>query len=309
MIEKSQTLEELANGLFDEMGFQEGDETTFDTEAYRPNHDANIKESALGEQETNTEKPAEKPAERLYAGRFKTVEEMESFIANGGNTEAPKQLVTIESKSEEMPDLSREELITLQEGDDQDGTEWTVGYLQKKMAERNLTDFEMEKLKELDTEGKDLYGSYVAGKTKREVMAELKPTLQPLQERQSKEQYDAFVEKEKAILNTLDNEYAKDELATLKQKTSDPKFIQTVVGQSALGHIISNEFNNGSKATAYKLLLSESKAYMKKQQDQVSQGKKEKSIPADIGSKSPNKKAKAQTIEDAFNDSVEELNF
>jgi hypothetical protein len=304
--EKSQTLEEIAMSLFDEMGVSDTDEGTFSTMDHLPNNDEDS--STLGEQDKNAEPVVDEPkTERLYAGRFKTVEEMEAFVANGAQQQQP--MPQPQPKEDEIPDLTREQLIALHEGDDQDRTSYTIGYLQKKMSERNLTDYELETLKTLDSDGKDLYGSYVASKTKREVMAELQPTLQPIQDRQTEESRAAFIANEKAIFDSLESEYDKSELATLKQKTSNPEFVNKVLSQSALGQIISDTFNRGSKATAYKMLLSESSALLKREQANVVQDKKNKSFPSDIGSKSSGvKKAHAQTIEDAFNDSMEELN-
>ena len=312
---ESQTIEELANGLFDEMGFEDGDELTFDKNSYMPNDET---QQNLGEQDKNTEKSDEqKPpvkkeeaqAERLYAGKFKTVEEMEAAFLQG-NQAQPQQQVQQQAPEEKIPDLDRSLLATLHEQDDADGTNFTVEYLKKKMSERNLSDFEIEKLKELDAGGKDLYGEYVSAKTRREVMAELQPTLKPIQDQQSKEQYDSYVKNEKAIFDALPTEFEKNELATLKQKTSDPKFNEAVMKQSSISHIIEHEFKNGSKATAYKLLLGESKAYLARQTEQVKSDKKAKSFPADIGVKAdPSKRKTAATIEDAFNDSLQELNM
>lgn len=311
--EKSQTLEEIAMSLFDEMGVSDTDEGTFSTMDHLPNNDEDS--STLGEQDKNTDKadtapvikPEQPQPERLYAGRFKTVEEMEAFVANGAQQQ--QQPKPPEVNEEKIPDLDRGLLATLHEQDDADGTDFTAEYLRKKMSERSLSDFEIEKLKELDAGGKDLYGEYVAMKTKREVMAELQPTLQPIQDRQTEESRAAFIANEKAIFDSLEKEYDKSELATLKQKTSSPEFVNKVLSQSALGQIISDTFNRGSKATAYKMLLSESRALLKREQANVVQDKKNKSFPSDIGSKSSGvKKAHAQTIEDAFNDSMEELN-
>ena len=298
-------------GLFDEMGVSDTDEGTFSTMDHLPNNDEDS--STLGEQDKNAEpvvdkqpKADEPKTERLYAGRFKTVEEMEAFVENGAQQQQPRPPETNEEK---IPDLDRGLLATLHEQDDADGTDFTAEYLRKKMSERSLSDFEIEKLKELDAGGKDLYGEYVAMKTKREVMAELQPTLQPIQDRQTEESRAAFIANEKAIFDSLESEYDKSELATLKQKTSNPEFVNKVLSQSALGQIISDTFNRGSKATAYKMLLSESRALLKREQANVVQDKKNKSFPSDIGSKSSGvKKAHAQTIEDAFNDSLEELN-
>jgi hypothetical protein len=172
------------------------------------------------------------------------------------------------------------------------------------MGERNLTDFEIEKLKELDTGGKDLYGNYVALRAKRETLSELD------QSRRNEDSYNAYMEKEKAVLSSLENEFDKTELATLKQKTSDPKFITEVLSKSDIGSVITNEFSNGSKAIAYKMLLRETSKYLSSQKAEINSEKKKKSFPADVGQKADIiKKEKSGSIEDAFNESLQELNL
>lgn len=307
----NQTLEEIANSLFDEMGFKEGDETTFDKGAFMANGEA-IKAKSHGEQEKEENSESSEPVkkeqkeERLYAGKFKTVEEMEAaFLERKEEPPQPKK-----PAEEELPDLTKEELISLHEQDDMDGKSFTAEYLQKKMQTRNLEPFEVEKLKELDVKGEDLYGKYVSLKTKREVMEELRPTLEPIQQKQSKEQYDSFIEREKAVLNSLDTEYEKTELATLRQKTSDPKFVSEVLSNSDMGRIIQNEFQNGSKALAYKMLIRETKQYLSNKDTEQKQKKAEKSFPADVGSTgAAQKKTSAMSIEEAFNDSLQEFNL
>ena len=294
---ESRSLEQLANELFDEMGFKEGDETFVDTKAHLP-AESHGEQTETGK-EPVVEKPVvttkeEQPPQRLYAGKYKTPEEMEAA------------LVELEKPAEKkLPDLTQEELIVLHEQDEQDGKQWTVGYLQKKMVERNLTDFELEKLKELDSAKLDLYGQYVAAKTKREVYSELQPVLKPVQEEQAKRQYDAFVENEKTINDSNKVEFG-EELAELEKKISDPKTIESVLKESPLRDVILNEWNNGSKAMSHKLLLREAKFHFQRQV----QSKKEKSIPADVtGASSARKVDKASTIDDAFDESCRELNL
>jgi len=295
---ESRSLEQLANELFDEMGFKEGDETFVDTKAHLP-AESHGEQTETGK-EPVAEKPVvttkeEQPPQRLYAGKYKTPEEMEAA------------LVELEKPAEKkLPDLTQEELIVLHEQDEQDGKQWTVGYLQKKMVERNLTDFELEKLKELDSAKLDLYGQYVAAKTKREVYSELQPVLKPVQEEQAKRQYDTFVENEKTINDSNKVEFGA-ELAELEKKISDPKTIEAVLQKSPLRDVILNEWNNGSKAMSHKLLLREAKFHF--QQESI-RTKKEKSIPADVtGASSARKVDKASTIDDAFDESCRELNL
>jgi len=301
---ESRSLEQLANELFDEMGYKEGDELTVDLKAHLPNNEATAETS--GEQteagkEPAPEKPTakEEPApQRLYAGKYKTPEEMEAALVELQKPQKPPE-------EKKLPDLTQEELIVLHEQDEQDGKQWTIGYLQKKMAERNLTDFELEKLKELDNAKLDLYGQYVATKTKREVYSELQPVLKPIQEEQAKRQYDNFVENEKTINDSNKIEFG-EELAELEKKISDPKTIESVLQQSPLRDVILNEWNNGSKAMSHKLLLREAKFHFQKQ----IQSKKEKSVPADVtGASSARKVEKAQTLDEAFDESCRELNL
>lgn len=303
---ESRSLEQLANELFDEMGFKEGDECFVDTKAHLPNNEP--AEKSPGEQtEKGKESVAEKPVvttikeeqtpQRLYAGKYKTPEEMEAALVELQNPKKPEE--------NKLPDLTQEELIVLHEQDEQDGKQWTVGYLQKKMVERNLTDFELEKLKELDSAKLDLYGQYVAAKTKREVYSELQPVLRPVQEEQAKRQYDTFVENEKTINDSNKVEFG-EELAELEKKISDPKTIESVLKESPLRDVILNEWNNGSKAMSHKLLLREAKFHFQKQ----IQSKKEKSVPADVtGASSARKVDKAQTLDEAFDESCRELNL
>lgn len=298
---ESQSLEQLADALFDEMGFKEGDEIFVDTKAHMPNVEEEKPEN-LGEQSEQGKEPVAKKEEstpqRLYAGKYKTPEEMESALIE---LERPKQ--PAESK---LPDLTNEELIVLHEQDEQDGKQWTIGYLQKKMIERNLTDFELDKLRELDSSKLDLYGQYVASKTKREVYSELQPVLKPVQDEQTKRQYDAFVENEKSTNESNKVEFGA-ELAELEKKISDPKTIEAVLQKSPLRDVILNEWNNGSKAMSHKLLLREAKFHF--QQESI-RTKKEKSIPADVtGASSARKVDKASTIDDAFDESCRELNI
>ena len=297
---ESRSLEQLANELFDEMGFKEGDETFVDTKAHLP-AESHGEQTETGK-EPVAEKPVvttkeEQPPQRLYAGKYKTPEEMEAALVE---LERPKQ--PVESK---LPDLTNEELIVLHEQDEQDGKQWTIGYLQKKMIERNLTDFELEKLKELDSSKLDLYGQYVASKTKREVYSELQPVLKPVQDEQTKRQYDAFVENEKSTNESNKVEFGA-ELAELEKKISDPKTIESVLKESPLRDVILNEWNNGSKAMSHKLLLREAKFHFQRQV----QSKKEKSIPADVtGASSSRKVEKTGTLEEAFDESCRELNL
>jgi len=297
---ESRSLEQLANELFDEMGFKEGDETFVDTKAHLP-AESHGEQTETGK-EPVVEKPVvttkeEQPPQRLYAGKYKTPEEMEAALVELQNPKKPEE--------KKLPDLTQEELIVLHEQDEQDGKQWTVGYLQKKMVERNLTDFELEKLKELDSAKLDLYGQYVAAKTKREVYSELQPVLRPVQEEQAKRQYDTFVENEKTINDSNKVEFG-EELAELEKKISDPKTIESVLRESPLRDVILNEWNNGSKAMSHKLLLREAKFHFQKQ----IQSKKEKSIPADVtGASSARRVDKAQTLDEAFDESCRELNL
>jgi len=295
---EGQTLEEIASALFDEMGYKDGDELTIDKTAYMTDVNTGSTDSSLGEQETSKESKASEPDRASATERLYTKTEMDQAILESEKKPAP-----VENK---IPDLTPEELILLSEQDDQDKTGFTTEYLKRKMLERNLSEHELEKLKAID-DGADLYGQYIAAKTKREVYSELNPLLAPIQAEQQQRQVADYQKNEKAINDSNDVEFGADELATLRKKISDPKFVEAVIKQSSLGNIILNEWNNGSKAMSHKQLLREAKLYEAK----ITQGKKEKSVSADIGASgnTQRKADKAGTIEEAFDLSVRELNL
>lgn len=288
-----QTIDEIAAACFDEAGVGADDEGTYDARAYsRPLDEAEVKEGS-GEQETGKESEEQNVSEvpeRLYAGKFKTPEEMEAaFLELNKVPEQP------EKKAEAIPDLTRDELTTLSENDQMDNTSYTVEYLRKKMADRDLSDFELEKLKELD--GKDdLYGQYVAARTERQIMAKLKPVIDTVGEESQRKAQEAFIEREKTIDESNKDEFG-DELPILKKKVSDPKFIEEVLAQSPIRNVILNEWDNGSKAMSHKLLLRETKYYVEQQKNR----KMNKSVQADIGGGAALRKIdKASSIDEAF---------
>jgi len=294
MEEKIQTIDEIAAACFDEAGVQDGDEGTYNPKEYTKPLDADADSS--GEQDETSKvaqdgKGVETGApERLYAGKFKTPEEMEAaFLEMQKATEPEKK------ETDSIPDLSRDELTTLSENDDMDKTSYTVEYLRKKMVERDLSDFELEKLRELDGK-EDLYGQYVAAKTERQIMAKLKPVVDTYSEESQRKAEAAFFEREKAIEDSNKDEFG-DELPTLKKKVSDPKFIEEVLSQSPIRNVILNEWDKGSKAMSHKLLLRETKYYVEQQRNK----KINKSVQADVGGGAAQRKMdSASTIDEAF---------
>jgi hypothetical protein len=311
---ENQTLEQIANECFDELGYVEGDDTFIDKNAHMPlTPEQSLADASQGEQDKSKEAPAkvEKPTEeRLYAGEFKTPEEMEkAFIESKKVNTAPPPPPPVK-KEEELPDLNNEELTTLSEQDDQDSTTWVSEYLKKKMATRNLTDFELGKLKELDDGKMDLYGEYIALKTERDILGKLEPVLGPVKQEQAEKNFLAYNENEKAVEESNSVEFGKEELATLKKTVSDPQNIDKVLAQSPMKSIIEHEWQHGSKAMSHKLLLRETKLYLAKEQANINAGKKEKSIPADLGGKPAHVKVeKSSSVEQAFEDSCKEFNF
>lgn len=286
--EEIQTIDEIAAACFDEAGIQDGDEGAYNPQDYTKPLSADVDSS--GEQDETSKEPKQTAAtERLYAGKFKTPEEMEAAFLETQKTTEP------EKKEDAIPDLSREELTTLSENDDMDKTSYTVEYLRKKMGERDLSDFELEKLRELD--GKDdLYGQYVAAKTERQIMAKLKPVVDTVSEESNRKAQEEYFKRESAINNSNTEEFG-DELPTLKKKVSDPKFIEEVLSQSPIRNVILNEWDKGSKAMSHKLLLRETKYYVEQQKNK----KINKSVQADIGGGAAQRKTdSASTIDEAF---------
>lgn len=286
--EEIQTIDEIAAACFDEAGIQDGDEGAYNPQDYTKPLSADVDSS--GEQDETSKEPKQTAAtERLYAGKFKTPEEMEAAFLETQKTTEP------EKKEDAIPDLSREELTTLSENDDMDKTSYTVEYLRKKMSERDLSDFELEKLRELD--GKDdLYGQYVAAKTERQIMAKLKPVVDTVSEESNRKAQEEYFKRESAINNSNTEEFG-DELPTLKKKVSDPKFIEEVLSQSPIRNVILNEWDKGSKAMSHKLLLRETKYYVEQQKNK----KINKSVQADIGGGAAQRKTdSASTIDEAF---------
>jgi hypothetical protein len=287
--EEIQTIDEIAAACFDEAGIQDGDEGTYNPQDYTKPLSADADSS--GEQDEASKEPKQTTApERLYAGKFKTPEEMEAAFLETQKTTEPEK-----KETDSIPDLSREELTTLSENDDMDKTSYTVEYLRKKMSERDLSDFELEKLRELD--GKDdLYGQYVAAKTERQIMAKLKPVVDTVSEESNRKAQEEFFKRESAIEDSNKEEFG-DELPTLKKKVSDPKFIEEVLSQSPIRNVILNEWDKGSKAMSHKLLLRETKYYVEQQKNK----KINKSVQADIGGGAAQRKTNsASTIDEAF---------
>lgn len=293
--EKNQTIDEIAAACFDDAGVKDGDEGTYNSRDYsRPLTEtgkSGEQDESSKEAGANTDKPPVQP-DRLYAGKFKTPEEMEAAFLETQKTQVQAQP---EKKEELIPDLSRDELTTLSENDQMDKTVYTVEYLKKKMVERDLSDFEIEKLRELD--GKDdLYGQYVAAKTERQIMSKLQPVVDTVSEESRRKTEEAFFKREQEINDSNKEEFGED-LSSLKKKVSDPKFIEEVLSKSPIRNVILSEWEGGSKAMSHKLLLRETKYYLDQQRSQ----KISRSVQADVGGGAAQRKTdSALTIDEAF---------
>jgi len=290
-----QTIDEIVAACFDEAGVKDGDEGTYNPHDYTKPLDAADANEGSGEQDENGKEASDrqpagnKSQERLYAGKFKTPEEMESAFLELNKTPEP------EKKEESIPDLTRDELTTLSENDGMDKTSYTVEYLRKKMSERDLSDFELEKLRELDGK-EDLYGQYVAAKTERQIMTKLKPVIDTVSEESQRKAQEAIFERERTINDSNKDEFG-EELQSLNKKVSDPKFIEEVLSQSPIRNVILNEWDKGSKAMSHKLLLRETKYYIEQQRSK----KINKSVQADVGGGAEQRRTEsASTIDEAF---------
>lgn len=317
---ESQSIEELMLSGFDSEGYEEGQEVVFgnisDLNNETSNDDDSDKvdqseeEKAGSENDTSEVKKSDVETEessRLFAGQFKTTEELEAAYI-GATSNKPVQAIEPENK-EGLADLNRGELSSMFEGDVQDGTNWTAGYLQDKMKSRDLEKFELEKLRELDAQNDtDLYGDYVAAKTKREVQAQIDPIIEPIKDERNKKLFEEYQNREKAIVDSYKEEFG-DELQPLKDKLT-PDFIDEILRTSDMSYLISREFKTGSRAFAYKMLLRESKKHLDKVNKNNIQDKKRKSFPADVGGtkSTSNVVEKAGSIQDAWDAAEREFN-
>lgn len=309
---------DIANDVFDSAGVTDDTELEFSHEGIEPDtedksldNDGDIEKPVDQEEKKPTQAEADT---KLYAGQFKTVEELEkAFVekTQGITQQVPQpQPAASQPKADDIVDLDDRELTLLMEQSEQDGKDYHVEYLRDKMHERELQPFEVEALKSLDAEnGTNLFQEYITTSTKRDVMKEFQPILQPLQEEQNRKAQEAYVEREKMINATLETEFGKDTLDELERKIKDSNYINEVLGQSEIGHVIVGLWDSGQQALSHKMLLQETQRYENSKANVVKQKKKASSVPADIGSNFKGSKKtsnKAATIEEAFEQALQE---
>jgi hypothetical protein len=248
--------------------------------------------------------PAAEPPKRKWGGRFESPEEMEAeFIRMSTTTRPPAD--DKPPASEELPDLTEAEMATLAEQDEADGSQFAREYLSKKMKARNLTTHELKALRKIDTEqGTDLLGDYHELRAARRIQQETAPLVRRSQQ-EAQQQFQARELK-------IDESNAKEFGSSLKELEgfcSSPENVNQVLQFSPIAHLIVNEHERGSPATAHKLLLREAQAFQRMNQESTARVKKTKSISADAGGGGSPRKAKdsAATVEEAFEAAEEEL--
>lgn len=302
---ENQTIDEIAESCFAELNVSEDDEGTFDTSEYARDLDDLSDDSTPGEQPEKTETKTqdadeEKPARQDNPDSQPAQQVQQPQVQQ----QQAQQQQAQQPEKKAIPDLSIDEFTLLIEHDEADNTKYVQEYLLKKMEERDLSDFELGKLREIDNlDGNDLYGRYIESKTERKIMAKLKPVVDSYDQEQREEQQRRFFERENAIESSNKDEFG-DELPALKQKVTDPKFIQEVLSQSPLADIVVREWQEGSKAMSHKLLLRETQNYLAKKQAT----KRSKSVPADVGGSAAQRRTEtASSIDEAFEAAEREL--
>ena len=300
---ENQTIDEIAESCFAELNVSEDDEGTFDTSEYARDLD-DLSDDSPGEQPEKTEAKTQDADEETPARQDNPDSQpaQQQPEQQAQPEKQPEQQAQPEKKA--IPDLSRDEFTLLIEHDEADNTKYVQEYLLKKMEERDLSDFELGKLREIDNlDGNDLYGRYIESKTERKIMAKLKPVVDSHDQEQREEQQRRYFERENAIESSNKDEFG-DELPALKQKVTDPKFIQEVLSQSPLADIVVREWREGSKAMSHKLLLRETQNYLAKKQAT----KRSKSVPADVGGSAAQRRTEtASSIDEAFEAAEREL--
>lgn len=250
------------------------------------------------------EKKPEPPV-RKWGGRFDSPEEMEAeFIRMSTTTRQPADEKPPEGKTDELPDLTEKEMLTLQEQDEADGSQFTREYLTKKMQVRNLTPHELKALRKVDAEqGTDLLGDYHEIRAERRVSK----VTAPIMARSRQEQQAAFQQREKSIDDSNAKEFG-DSLSDLEKFCSSPANVEKILQFSPMARIILTEHERGSPATAHKLLLREASVYQRSMQDGQRREKKNRSVSADAGGAGAPRKPKdsAATVEEAFEAAEEE---
>ncbi len=249
------------------------------------------------------EPPATPEPKRKWGGQFDTPEDLEAAYIRSLQAQSAES-AKLQPKAEELPNLTEQELVTMREQDETDGTKFLEEYLRRKMQERNLERHEVAAARKIDAEqGTDLLGDYYELR----VLRRVKKETAPLVRRSREESQRAFYELEASIDETNKSEFG-DGLAELEKFCSSPKNVEQVLQRSPIAHLIIREHENGSQAIAHKLLLREAAFMRSIQEREQAQGKKSKSVPADPGGpgRAKDVKASAATVEEAFEESERE---
>lgn len=304
-------VESIANEIFDTAGVTDDTELTFE------NNETLIVEDTTSETETETTELVDQPEkkstiaeneQKLFAGKYKTVEELEQAYTEKAQTTTT--VAPVQPVEPDVPDLNERELTLLMERDEQDGTNYNLEYFQDKIKERNLEPFEVEAIKELDQEnGTNLFQDYIATSTERNVLAKIQPVLRPAYEAQQREQYNKYVEGERAINATAVVEYGQDRLDILEAKIKGDRSVVDNVLATPVGAVINNLWNNGNRALSHKLLLREVDTADRVATNNVKASKTKASVQADVGSNTSSgskPSPRANTLEEAFDQALAE---
>lgn len=298
--------------LMDE-AFEEVDDDGKPGEGAEPGEgDRDEGEGGSGEGQGTAEEPSAPEPKRKWGGQFNTPEEMEAAYIQSLKPKEPEparkpsgDATGSPAGKDELPDLTDQELIAMREQDESDGTKFMEEYLRRKMQARNLERHEITAARKVDAEqGTDLLGDYYELRALRSVRKETAPLVQRSREESQK----AFQTREASIDKSNETEFGEG-LADLEKFCSSPKNVEQVLQHSPIAHLIIREHEGGSPATAHKLLLREAYSIRVAQEKERVQGKKNRSVPADIGGpgKAKESKGSAATVEEAFEDSEREL--
>lgn len=287
---------DAGNPSIDEIMDEEFEEVDDDDEDDSETGSSDDDEGGEQEDDSGDESKEKQAPTRKWAGEFNTPEEMEAaFIRNLKQEPRPEEK---QQQSQAIPDLTDTELNTMSEQDTQDGTNFMEEYLRRKMMERNLEKHEIAALRRIDNEkGTDLQGDYHELRAVRAVNKANAPMAKKVHEENTR----AFHARERAIDETNVKEFG-DSLKTLEKFVSSPKNVEAILQQSPIAGIIIREHENGSQATAHKLLLREAYAFNKMKSDGDMEKKNRMSVRADAGGQSKPRKTSdsAATVEEAF---------
>ena len=311
---------DIANEAFDAAGIDDNSELEFSYEGLNPEPEAKdeLENDSHVKKPVDQEKTKPTQAEtdtKLYAGKFKTVEELEKAFneKTQSNTPPPRQSEPEpepEQVTDDVPDLDDRELTLLIEQSEQDGKNYHEEYLRDKMSKRPLQKHEIEAIKSLDLEnGTNLFQEYVSLNTERNVMTKLSPLLAPIQEEQDRKAYDAYVEQENRINKSNETEFGRETLDELEGKLKNADYINSILGKSELSGVITSLWDSNQKALSHKMLLREAQRLEASKVNDTNEKKRKASVPADVGSNFQSSKKtanKAGSIEEAFEMALQE---